>query len=148
MTATEPVPVSDTWTRQLEQLKARYKHVRPPILIALNILLHDANVSVDDAKAQAAARGARITAASVNAAKTLLAKMDAQDIAAETPRPPAATAPTRPARRPRAADAPVDAEALIRGVVTKIQGQGNVEAERLRDGIRKAITALQATLGS
>lgn len=147
MTATDTVPVSDSWTRQLDQLKSRYKHVRPPILVALNILLHNADISVDDAKAQAALHGTRITAASLNAAKTLLAKMDAQDIATEAPRPPAATAPTRPARRPRAADAPVDAEALIRGVVSKLQTQGNVEAERLRDGIRKAISALQGVLG-
>lgn len=48
----------------------------------------------------------------------------------------------------RAAEPALDAETLIRGVVAKIQGQGNVEVERLRDGIRRAIAALQATLGS
>jgi hypothetical protein len=31
-------------------------------------------------------------------------------------------------------------------MVAKIQVQGSAEAERLRDGIRKAIVALQATL--
>jgi hypothetical protein len=41
-----------------------------------------------------------------------------------------------------------DAESLIKNVVARIQGQGNVEAERLRNGIRKAIAALQATLGN
>ena len=149
MTATEPTPTTEVWAKQLEQLQARYKHVRPPILVALNILMHDQNISVDDAKAQAEVRGTRISAASLNAAKTLLARMDAQDIAAEAARAPAATpAPTRPARRPRGAEAPVDAESLIKNVVAKIQTQGNVEAERLRDGIRRAITALQATLGA
>lgn len=76
----------------------------------MNILVHDENISVDDAKAQAALHGTRITDASLNAAKTLLARMDAQDIAAEAPRAPAAPAPTRPARRQRAVDAPVDTE--------------------------------------
>ena len=118
--------------------------------MAPNILLHASNISAEDAKAQAAARGTRITAASLNAAKTLLAKMDAQDIAAGPQREPAApptTRPARPARRPRAADTHVDAEALIRGVVAKIQGQGNAEADRLREAMRKAIATLQAVLG-
>ncbi len=131
MTATDSAPATEAWDKQLEQLKARYKHVRPPILVALNILLHNADVSVDDAKAQAQLRGMRITAASINAAKALLARMNARDIAAEAARAPAAApAPTRPARRPRATDKPVDAESLIRGVVTKLQTQGNVEADR------------------
>jgi hypothetical protein len=42
----------------------------------------------------------------------------------------------------------VDAEALVRGFVAKLQGQGNAEAERLRDAIRKAIAVLQAAAGS
>jgi hypothetical protein len=53
MTATATLPASDPWTTQLEQLRARYKHVRPPVLAALNILINDQNISVDDAKAQA-----------------------------------------------------------------------------------------------
>jgi hypothetical protein len=141
--ATEPIP-SDSWAKQLEQLKTLYKHVRPPILVALNILLHDANVSVDDAKARAAARGVRITAASLNAAKTLLSRMDT----APATKPAAAptTTPTRAPRRTRSGEIPFDTEALVRGVVAKLQTQGNAEAERLRDGIRRALAALQATL--
>jgi len=89
--------------------------------------------------------GVRITAASVAAARTLLSRMDGPP----TPVAPTTTsAPTRAPRRPRAADAPIDAESLIKNVVARIQGRGNVEAERLRAGIRKAIAALQATLGS
>ena len=76
MTATATLPVSDPWTTQIEQLRTRYKHVRPPVLAALNILINDQNISVDDAKAQADQRGVRITAASINAAKTLLSRMD------------------------------------------------------------------------
>lgn len=153
-TATEPVlaPTNDSWTQQLTQLKARYKHVREPVLVALNILLHDKDISLDDAKAQANLHGVRITAASVNAARTLLSRMDAPLTAmraptAATPAVPAPV-PTRAPRRPRAAEPAIDAETLIRGVVAKIQGQGSAEAERLREGIRKAIAALQATLGS
>jgi len=143
-TATMTDPATDTWTAQLEQLRVRYKHVRPPILAALNILLHNENISIDDAKASASLHGVRITAASVAAARTLLSRMDG-------PPPPVApsttSAPTRAPRRARAADAPIDAESLIKNVVARIQGQGNIEAERLRAGIRKAIAALQATLG-
>jgi hypothetical protein len=145
-------PATDTWAKQLEQLKARYKHARPPILVALNILLHNADVSAEDAKAQAALHGARITAASISAAQRLLSRMDAPPAAtapnAAQPAAAATATPTRASRRPRAADAPIDAESLIKNVVARIQGQGNVEAERLRNGIRKAIAALQATLGS
>jgi len=143
MTATQPVPATNTWSQQLEQLRTRYKHVRPPVLAALNILVHDQNISTDDAKAQAALHGVRITAASVAAARTLLSRMDGPPIPVA---PTTAPAGTRVPRRPRAADTTFDAEALVRGVVAKIQGQGSVEAERLRDAIRKAIAVLQAAV--
>lgn len=148
MTATATLPVSDPWTTQLEQLRARYKHVRPPVLAALNILINDQNISVDDAKAQADQRGVRITAASLNAAKTLLSRMDATPAPATAAKHQVPTSRSTPApRRPRAADAPVDPETLIRGVVAKLQTQGNAETERLRDAMRKAIAVLQAAVG-
>lgn len=151
-TATEPIPATDTWTAQLEQLKGRYKHVRPPILAALNSLLHNANIADDDAKAQAQMHGVRITAASIRAAKTLLSRMDAAPAATPTRTPKATTAasptPTRVPRRPRAPEAGLDAESLVRGFVAKLQGQSNAEAERLRTAINKAIAVLQAAAGS
>jgi hypothetical protein len=62
--------------------------------------------------------------------------------------PATAAAPTtRAPRRPRAPDAAVDAEALIRQVVGKLQQQGNAEVERLRDAVRKAMAVLQAAVG-
>jgi hypothetical protein len=61
--------------------------------------------------------------------------------------PTAAAEAKRAPRRPRTTDAPLDAESLIRGVVTKLQSQGTAEAERLRDAMRKAIAALQAAVG-
>ena len=152
MTATATMADSDTWTSQLEQLRVRYKHVRPPILAALNILLHNANISIDDAKAQAQVYGVRITAASMNAARTLLSRMDAPTAATAptTTATPTSAAPTarRAPRRPRAADAPLDAEALIKNVVAKLHTQSAAEADRLRDGIRKAIGTLQSLVGA
>ena len=141
-TATEPMPPTDTWNQQLAQLKARYKHVREPVLIALNILMHDQNIALEDAKAQAKLHGVKITAASINAARTLLSRMDSPVVATPTAKSEP-TAPVRLARRARAAE-PVDAEALVRGFVAKLRGQGNAGAERLREGIRKAIAVLQA----
>jgi len=148
MTTSEPAITTDSWAAQLEQLKARYKHVRQPILVALNILLHDPNISVAGAKAQAAQHGTRITAASVAAAQRLLERRDAPPAATSVP---TATAPQRPARRDRparVAGIPFDAEALVRGVVAKIQGQGSAETERIREAVRRAIAALQAAIGS
>lgn len=142
-TATEPSPTTtnDTWTQQLAQLKPRYKHVREPVLAALNILLHDQTIEIADAKAQAQMHGIRITAASIQAARTLLSRMDAVPTANHEP-PPA-----RSVRRPRPADKATDAESLIRGLVVKLQDQGNAEAEGLREAMRKAIAMLQAAVG-
>lgn len=146
-TATEtlPAPVNDTWTRQLDELKSRYKHVREPILVALNILLHDPNVALDDAKAQAQIHGVRITAASVDAARRLRERMDDGEPAAAVRRPTNKPAPA--SRRARAASTASDPEALIRGLVEKLQVQGNADAERLREAMRKAIAVLQAAMG-
>lgn len=141
-----PVPADDTWTQQLDALKARYKHVREPVLVALNILLHDANVDLDDAKARAQVHGIRITAASMNAARTLLARMSSSaEPAAANGKP--APAPARRVRRSRPSENAPDAETLIRGFVAKLQGQGDAEAERLREAMRKAIAVLQTAVG-
>ena len=145
-TIPETIP-TDTWAAELASLRARYKHVREPILVALNILLHDENIALEDAKALAAMRGAKITAASVNAAQRLLARREEPRAvtgpidAATTPAKGAA--PVRPARAPQPA---TNAEALIRDVVQKLQGQGNAEAERLRAAMRKAVAVLQAAV--
>lgn len=148
MTTTETIPTAtttDTWADELAALRARHPHVREPILAALNILLADPNITDDDAKARAAMRGVRITAASINGARNLLAKRETT-----APSEPMATPVTeRPARqrRERAPEPAVDAEALIKQVVGKLQAQGNAEAERLRDAMRKAITLLAGAIG-
>jgi len=140
MTTTETT-APDTWTDELAALKARHPHARDPILAALNLLLTDPNITDDDAKARAAMRGVRITAASINGARNLMAKRET----AMPIEPTATTAPERPARqrRERAPEPAVDAEALIKQVVGKLQAQGNAEAERLRDAMRKVVAILQ-----
>lgn len=155
MTATETMTApttTDTWTAELAQLRNRYKAVREPILAALNLLQQDANITDDDAKARAAMRGIRITAASINGARNLLLKAGDAQATTATPTAPAtptsaAAAPQRAARRARPAEGSVDAEALIRQVVGKLQSQGNAEAERLREAVRKAMAVLQAAVG-
>ena len=151
MTATETMTNPNTKTDAFEALKARYPKVREPIVMALHILTQAPNISLDDAKAQAAARGIRITAASVSAAQRLLSRQDAGDAPKAAPRPQAKAVPTAPTaartRRPRAAKE-IDAQALIKQVVDRIQDAGSAETQRLRDGIQKAIGALQAVLSS
>jgi hypothetical protein len=148
MTATETAPSVDPWTAQLEQLRARYKHLRPAVLAALTALVLDPNISLEDAKSQIAIRGFRITAASMSAARTVLSRMDSTALpAAVTSKITIPSVPKTPVRRPRATGIPFDLETLVRGVVTKVQGQGNAEAERLREAMRKAIAVLQAAIG-
>ena len=142
MTTTETT-APDTWTNEIAALKSRYPHVRDPILAALNLLLTDPNITDDDAKARAAMRGVRITAASINGARNLMAKRETA-VQIEPPAP----ATERPARRrERAPEPAVDAEALIKQVVGKLQAQGNAEAERLRDAMRKAMAVLASAVG-
>jgi len=144
MTTTETT-ATDTWADELAALKTRYPHVREPILAALNLLLTDPNITDDDAKARAAMRGVRITAASINGARNLMAKRET----VVPTEPAAAPATERPARlrRERAPEPAVDAEALIKQVVGKLQAQGNAEAERLREAMRKAMAVLAGAVG-
>jgi hypothetical protein len=144
MTTTETTP-TDTWTDEIAALKARYPHVRDPILAALNLLLTDPNITDNDAKARAAMRGVRITAASINGARNLLAKRETAVPASASPAP-AGERPARP-RRERAPEPAVDAEALIKQVVGRLQAQGNAEAERLRDAMRKVMAVLASAIG-
>lgn len=148
MTTTETTATdtwTDTWADELAALKNRYPHVREPILAALNILLAEPNITDDDAKARAAMRGVRITAASINGARNLLAKRETA-VPTEPTAAPAAERPSRP-RRDRAPETAIDAEALIKQVVGKLQAQGNAEAERLRDAMRKAMAMLASAMG-
>jgi hypothetical protein len=146
MTATETMPENTTtWNEQIAALKTRYPHVRDAIVAAMNIMAQDPNITIEDAKAQAALRGVRITAASVNAAVKMLATGQAS---AMTTMPATAAnaepAPQRQVRRVPLAAGNLDAEALIRQVVGKIQAQGNAEVERMREAVRKAIAMLEA----
>jgi hypothetical protein len=146
MTTTESDTISnDTWTAEMAQLRTRYKAVREPILAALNLLQQDLDISDADAKARAAMRGVRITAASINGARNLLAKRDTAEapMAKEAPATHAAPVP----RRARPAPAAIDAEGMIKQVVAKLQSQGTAEVERLRETMRKAVAMLTAAIG-
>jgi len=145
--STATSPADATWDGAFEKLKARYPKVREPIVMALHILMHDPKIASDDAKAQAKLHGVRITAASLSAAQRLLSRQDDGD-GAEAPkaRKAPAAAKTGRQRRPRAAGKDVDAEALIKQVVVKIQDAGNAEADRLREAMRKAISVMQAAV--
>jgi len=147
MTATATMSDSSTttWNAQFAALKARFPHVRDAILVAFHILTRDPNISTDDAKAQAKLLGTKITAASVSAAQRLLSRQGDSPAAATKP---VAGAPQRRARRAKPTEVRFDAESLVRGVVAKIQGQGSVEAQRLREALRKAIAVLQAAVGT
>ncbi|MCA8949284.1 MAG: hypothetical protein KDE27_07265 [Planctomycetes bacterium] len=152
-TTTASPPVTD-WPRQLAELQTRYPKVREPILAALHVLTENREVSLDEAKAQAAALGVRITAASVAAADRLLERQSppATDPtpAPEAPAAPKATANEprrgRARRSPRAAPPALDIEELVRATVDKIQSQNNAEAERLREAMRQAVAVLQAAV--
>jgi hypothetical protein len=132
----------------LAELKARYKNVREPILVALHLLLEDANISLEDAKLRAKELGVRVTAASVAGARRLLERMGTAPAApaAVPAASTASTAPTMPSRRARGAEATPDDEALIRAVVGKVRAQGDAQAEKLRASIRRAIELLTTAL--
>ena len=132
---------TDNWTTQFADLKKRFPKVREPIVVGLHILSQQPEVSLEDAKAMAAKHGVRITAASINGARRLLAQngtavaRDAEPAPVRTPRPARASSPL------------ADAEAMMRTIVEKLHAQSNAEAERLRSAMRKAIAALQTAVG-
>lgn len=145
--ATEPEATTNTdWTSQFATLQARYPKVREPIVAALLVLMQNPTAEIDTAKARAAENGVRITAASVAAARRLLARQDGgpEPAAPEKKIAPAARR-GRPARR---AELNLDVEDLVRATVEKIQARGNAEAEKLREAIRRAVAVLQAAVDS
>ena len=143
---TTTATATDPWTQQFEQLKARYKHVRTPILAALNILLHDPDIGLEDAKARAQLHGVRITAASVAAAHRLRAQADAVPATSKVAPPSPAPATPRQPRRARVPSPALDAASMIQEVVQKLHRETGAEAERLRAAMRKAMSVLQAAV--
>lgn len=118
-----------------------------PILAALAALMQNPDIDAEHAKAVAAANGIRITAASIAGAQRLLERQDATtEIAPPKDKPAKAVAKARPGRPARRPEANLDVEALIRATAERIQTQGNVEADRLRDAMLKAIAVLQAAV--
>jgi hypothetical protein len=146
-TATATIPTTE-WNTAFQNLKARYPKVREPIVVALHILQQNPDIALDDAKAQAALHGARITAASVSAAQRLMSRQDGAQAPAAAKTKPAPKPATPRARRATRADTPVDIEGVVRDAVARISASGNAETERLRAAIRKAITVLEAAVGN
>ena len=150
MTATETQPnptPTDDWNAQFAALKTRFPKVRDTILFAFYLLQSDPDIVLDDLKARAKLHGIRVTASSVTAAQRLLARTSATNGAAAGSAA-ANSAPPKPrgTRQRRATKAPLDVESLIRMTVSKVQDQGAVEAERLREAIRKAVAVLQTAI--
>ena len=134
---TAATTTEDAWTAQFDEMKARFPKVREPIVMAAFLLQQDPDITDDDAKARAAVHGVRITAASINGGRNLLAKQDGA---------PTSTGTRPAAHRTRAAAAAADPEALIRGVVDKLNAHAATDAEKLRAAMRKAIGVLQTAV--
>src|SRR5690606_34369767 len=133
------------WSNLFDELKTRYPKVREPIVAALATLMQDPDIDAEHAKAVAAANGIRITAASIAAAQRLLSRQDpTTEIATPKDKPAKAVAKARPGRPARRPEANLDVEALIRATAERIQTQGNVVADRLRDAMQEAIAVLEA----
>jgi hypothetical protein len=151
MTATAPIttpPENNPWAENLAAQKARFPNAKDSILFAIAALQDNPDIEIDDLKALASQQGIRVTAATVNAAKRLLDPENATTPVVASAALNPAPARERLARRVRAAETPLDANALIQDVVAKIQAQGNAEVERMREAVRKAITALEAAVES
>ncbi|MGE3173048.1 MAG: hypothetical protein AB7O97_10525 [Planctomycetota bacterium] len=135
------------WAQKFAELRQRYPRVRPAILTALHILSQNPDIGLDDAKAQAAMHGVRITAASMNAARKLLHPGSADA--------PGAGSRARGPRmgRPAAADAArapqrggIDAEQAIRDLLAQLRQQDQAEIRRLRAAIEAALDVMRAAL--
>lgn len=146
-TATSSKANAGSWDAAFAALKARYPKAKDSIVFCIHALQANPEIALDDLKAQAAMHGIRVTAASVNAAKRLMAPEAASDAQDAEPAPVAAKPKARRGRPARAAAGEMDAEAMLRQVVAKMQAQGGKEAERLRAAIRKAVAVLEAAVG-
>jgi hypothetical protein len=76
MTSTELTSVStsaESWDAQFQALKARFARVKESVVFAIHALQTNPEIALEDIKAQATMHGLRVTAASVTAARRLLA---------------------------------------------------------------------------
>ncbi|MCA8954011.1 MAG: hypothetical protein KDE27_31165 [Planctomycetes bacterium] len=147
-----------TWDAQFAALKTRFPKAKDSIVFCVHALQSTPEIDLADLKARAMMHGIRVTAASVTAARRLLAPppVEAPTGAALEPgrdpdesedsAPTGAAAPTRRGRRPRTSDPELDVESMIRGTIARFREEGAAEAERLRDAIRSAIAVLQSAL--
>ena len=137
------------WDAQLKELKSRFPAVRDTILFCFHALTQDPDTDFETLKEHANEHGLRITNASVNGAKRLLANNEgvprAKGAKTEPNEESAAPARVRPPRPTVAGD---DAEILVRGLVGKLQARSSAEADKMRDAMRRAIKILTDAVGS
>jgi hypothetical protein len=140
MTTTASATTS-TWEVQVKELKACFPPSATTILFCFQALAQDPEADFETVKEQASHHGLRITNASMNGAKRLLA--NAEGSPAKAPKADRGDEPAAPtqARRPRPTQGAVD-EALIRGLAGKLQAHAAAEADSLRDAMRRAIHIL------
>ena len=148
-TVTSSKANAGTWDAAFAALRARYPKAKDSIVFCIYELQNNPEVALDDLKARASMHGIRVTGASVNAAQRLMAPEEAGSEPEAAEVEPAPRKPRgRPARQQKAASNGLDAEAMLRQVVAKMQAQSSAEAERLRASIRKAVAVLEAAVES
>lgn len=153
-TELEPIPAdttpsqanAGTWDAAFTALKARYPKAKDSIVFCIHALQTNPEIAIDDLKAKAAMHGIRVTGASVNAAQRLMAPEEPRSATEAAEVAPAPRKRGRPTRTAQAAGNGMDAEAMLRQVVAKMQAQSGAEAERLRAAIRKAVAVLQTAV--
>lgn len=148
-TELEPLPATTstkanagTWDAAFAALKARYPKAKDSIVFCIYELQNNPEVALDDLKARASMHGIRVTGASVNAAQRLMDPEAASETQDAESTPVAGKPKARRGRPVRTTKGDVDAEAMLRQVVAKMQAQSGAEAERLRAAIRKAVAVL------
>jgi len=151
MTATDTDPTlttetaADNWHAEFQELKNRFPGTKDSIVFCIGALQSTPDIEINELKAEAAAKNIRVTAASLTAAHNACSIRNTNcSHANKSP----ATRTAHAGHPQRARNNELDSEALIRGVVEKIEQQGNVEAERLKATARKAIAMLEAVVNS
>lgn len=144
-TTNPATPDPADWNAKTQDLQARFPGNKDSILFAIHALQQDPDATVDQIKAQAGLHEIRVTAATVGAAKKLLAPVPAAS--AHTTAADATPARQRPVRRVRPAPADLDPTVLIQHAMDTLRAQGAAEVERMRGAMQKAIAVLQAAAG-
>lgn len=136
-------PAASDWDQLFAQLRSRFPKATDSVLFCINELQQGAEVPLDDLKAQGAMHGIRVTGASLNAARRLLAP----PVARQTERvEPVRTERPRREHKRQPQHAGTDFEGLLRDAVSRMTAASDARAERLENAVRAAIEILRAAL--